>query len=92
MLYNRFFGHTIGWLIPRTFLDCASLKRLRHQTSYLISTQGDERSILILVQLGTKIQHVYSRIVSIDDKELLRLSEQPALLYEPSLLRGQRNS
>jgi hypothetical protein len=92
MFYNRFFGNTVGRLIPGPFFDRPRLERLSHQLTYLISAQGNERPFVVFVELGTKIQRVYARVVSIDDEELLRLSEQPALLYELSLLRGQRNS
>ena len=92
MLYDGLFGHAIGWLIPGTFLDRASLKGLRHQTSYLFSAQGNKRSIFVLVELGTKIQRVYSRIESIDDEEIFRFAKQPALFYELSFLCNQRHS
>jgi hypothetical protein len=57
------------------FSIAPTLKRLGHQLSYLFSAQGDKRTVLVLVELGTKIQSVYSWIISIDNQEVLRFAE-----------------
>jgi hypothetical protein len=65
---------------------------LCHQLSNFLSTQGDKRAVLALVELGTKIQRVYSWIIAVYDKEMLRFSEQFALCYKRSFLRRERDS
>jgi hypothetical protein len=65
---------------------------LCHQLPDFGAVQRDETTFFVLVELRAKIERVYSRIVSIQNKEALRLTEEPSLCHELPVLRREGDS